>query len=87
MYNLDEKQKDYINQTVSSIGWKLVENMLEGEFIKKPLDINTEGKSNEEIAREVTAQEKTAKACDSFIKRIRAISNEGDSKAIRKSYK
>ena len=75
---MNEQIKKAIQQTVNTTGWKYIMEIFEDEFIsgKKATLFNTEGKSNEMIAREVTAREMSAKALDKAFKRIGRLQND-----------
>lgn len=63
-------KQEAIKQTVNTAGWKIIKEGLLGELINSPLQIKTTGKSNQEIAREVTAQEMAAKRVNSYLNKI-----------------
>ena len=74
---MNENIKRAIKQTMATPGWKYVLELFEEEFIsgKKVTSFVTEGKTNEMIAREVTAKEISAKAIDKIMKKLDKIKN------------
>jgi len=81
---MNEQIKKAIQQTINTPGWKYVLEILEEEFIsgKKATEFNTEGKSNEAIAREVTAREMSAKALEKAFKRIERMRVDVETKKV-----
>lgn len=82
MFN--EQEKLAIKQTMQTVGWKYVlevfnEEILEG---KKPINFNTDGKSNEVIARDVVAREMASKIIDKVFKKLNGIMKEEKVKPI-----
>jgi hypothetical protein len=83
MRTLSQEELDFVDQTVSSKGWSIIEEMLLDEFISNPLDIDTDGKTNDEVAREVAALEKAGKSAKEFLDRVHRLSNKGDELNLR----
>jgi hypothetical protein len=77
---MNEQIKNAIKQTMQTPGWVHILDILDEEFIdgKKATSFNTEGKTNEMIAREVTARELSAKAIKKAFDRLQRIANETD---------
>jgi hypothetical protein len=73
---MNKEQKQQIKQTVKSIGYELIEDYLMKNIVNSPLDIKTEGKSNEEISREITAQEIASKRVMKALNYIRGLAEE-----------
>ena len=67
--------------------WEEIEEMLSDEFLegKKPLNLKTDGKSNEQIASEARGREFSAKAVKRFLNKINRLKNpiEGKKKIYR----
>lgn len=81
---MDENIKSAIRQTVNSVGWKYIDAVFQDELVdgKKPTTFNTEGKSNEMIAREVTAREMAAKLVVRALNKIDKIAREEKVKQV-----
>lgn len=75
---MDKKQA--LKQTVNSIGWKFVEEILYDEMIIKSLDFNSEGKTDQELARMVVGQELASKGARKTINKIKALAGEEETK-------
>lgn len=75
---MNDQIKKAIQQTINTPGWKYIMEIFDEEFIsgKKATNFNTEGKSNEAIAREVVAREMSAKTLDKAFKRIARLQND-----------
>lgn len=73
---------DAIKSTVETRGWDFIEELFYEEILegKKPLNFNTEGKTNEVIAREVAAREMAAKMVDKVLKKIKRIASSEEPK-------
>lgn len=81
---MDENIKSAIRQTAQTVGWKYIEAIFHDEVVdgKKPTTFNTEGKSNEMIAREVTAREMAAKLVVRALNKIEKIAKEEKVKQV-----
>lgn len=77
---MNEQIKDAIKQTLKTPGWAYIAAILDEELIsgKKATSFNTEGKTNEMIAREVTAREMSAKVIEKVLKKLERLASEAD---------
>lgn len=75
---MDKKQA--LKQTVNSIGWKFVEEILYEEMIVKSLDFNSEGKTDQELARIVVGQELASKGARKALNKIKSLAGEEETK-------
>lgn len=75
---MDKKQA--LKQTVNSIGWKFVEEILYDEMIIKSLDFNSEGKTDQELARMVVGQELASKGARKALNKIKSLAGEEEVK-------
>lgn len=82
MFN--QNQKDAIKQTIGTSGWELILGIFNEEILdgKKPINIKTEGMTNEMIAREVTARAISAKT---ILKVLNKINSIGSDEKIKKT--
>lgn len=74
-------------QTLDSKGWIEIEQIFLDEFLegKKPINLKTEGKSNEQIACEARSREYSAKAIKRVLSKLNRIKNPTEVK--KESYK
>lgn len=84
---LNENEKIAIKQTISTAGWAMIVDIFKDEILegKKPINFKVEGKSNEVIAREVSAREMAAKSITNILAKLNRLAN-GEA-VNKKSYK
>lgn len=75
-------KKEVIKQTIKSPGWEHIKEMMYEEIINKPIDIKSKGKTNEEISREVVAQELAVQRLNRFLNKVNAIVGEKKDKNV-----
>lgn len=84
---LNKNEKIAIKQTISTAGWAMIVDIFKDEILegKKSINFKVEGKSNEVIAREVSAREMAAKSITNILAKLNRLANE---EAVnKKSYK
>lgn len=77
-------EKKLIKLTLQTKGWEYIQAMIEDELVN--YKFNTEGKTDQMIAREATSKEMAAKTIDKILGQLERIKNEPEPQEP-KSYK
>jgi len=74
-------EKKLIKLTLQTKGWEYIQAMIEDELVN--YKFNTEGKTDQMIAREVTAKEMADKSISKVIFKLNKIKNEPEAPEVK----